>query len=281
MKVVKTKKELRDLLKSERQKGKTIGLVPTMGYLHEGHLSLMRKANEENDLVVISVFVNPTQFGEGEDYGTYPRDLEKDTKLAQSVGVDLLFAPDTHEMYEENNITFVDMAGLTNTLCGASRPGHFRGVMTVVTKLFNIVNPDRAYFGQKDAQQVAVLKKMVKDLDFDLEIVEMPIVREVDGLAMSSRNTYLSSEGRKAALKISQALFDAREQIKDGEKDAKGIQEQIIEKLSSHPLVRIDYVEVVNASTLESIEEVRGNVLAAVAVKIGSTRLIDNIKMEV
>jgi len=281
MKIVKTKKELRNILKSERQKGKTIGLVPTMGYLHEGHLSLMRKAREENDLVVISIFVNPTQFGEGEDYESYPRDAERDAELAESVGVDLIFAPDAHEMYGKENITFVDMTGLTDTLCGVSRPGHFRGVMTVVTKLFNIVEPDKAYFGQKDAQQVAVLKKMVEDLDFGLEIVEMPIVREEDGLAMSSRNTYLGTEERKAALLISQSLFDARERIRGGDRDVKRLQKEIIERLSSHPLIRIDYVKVVDAWSLDDIKQLKGNVLIAVAAKIGRTRLIDNIKMEV
>lgn len=281
MELVKTKKELREILKGERQRGKTVGFVPTMGFLHQGHLSLMKRAREENDIVVISIFVNPTQFCEGEDYDKYPRDLERDIKLAREVGVDIVFAPDAREMYGEDNITYVDMLDLTDVLCGASRPGHFKGVMTVVTKLFNIVRPDRAYFGQKDAQQVAIIKRMVKDLDFNVEIVEMPIIREEDGLAMSSRNTYLNDRERKAALVISKALFDAEKQILGGERNADYIREEICRKLSSNPLVRTDYVEVVDAHTLKPVKEIKGNVLVAVAAKVGETRLIDNIKLEV
>ncbi len=281
MKLIQTKQELKEALKGERQRGKTVGLVPTMGYLHEGHLSLIRKARQENDSVVVSIFVNPTQFGEGEDYNTYPRDLDRDTEQCRSAGADMVFAPGAGEMYVEDSITYVDMNGLTDRLCGASRPGHFRGVMTVVTKLFNIVRPDRAYFGQKDAQQVAVIRRMVRDLDFNIQIIEAPIVREEDGLAMSSRNTYLQPREREAALVISQALFLAEQQIAGGERRGDFIRDKIIEKISSQPLARLDYAEIVDAAALTPIRVIKGSVLIAVAVKIGRTRLIDNIKMEV
>jgi pantoate--beta-alanine ligase len=281
MKLAKTKEELREILRTERQRGKSVGLVPTMGYLHEGHLSLVRKARQENDCVVVSIFVNPTQFGEGEDYSTYPRDLDADLNQCEGAGADIVFAPGVEEMYAGSSAAFVDMSGLTDTLCGASRPGHFRGVMTVVTKLFNIARPDRAYFGQKDAQQVVVIKRMVQDLDFDLQIVEVPIVREKDGLALSSRNTYLLPEERQAALVISKALFWANQRIAGGEKSAELIRREVIEKISSEPLAHLDYAEVVDAVTLKPIGEIRGSVLIAVAVKIGRTRLIDNIKLEV
>jgi pantoate--beta-alanine ligase len=282
LKLIKTKGEIRKIIRTERQKQNKVGLVPTMGYLHGGHLSLIRKASRENGCVVVSIFVNPTQFGEGEDYDTYPRDLARDMEQCEKAGADIVFAPEVDEMYAAGSAAFVDMGGgLTDTLCGASRPGHFRGVMTVVTKLFNIVRPDSAYFGQKDAQQVAVIKRMVRDLDFDIQIVEAPIVRERDGLAMSSRNTYLSPEERQAALVISRTLFWARQAVMDGEKNAALIRGKITEKISSEPLACIDYVEVVDANTLEPLKEVRGSVLMAVAVKIGRTRLIDNIKLEV
>jgi len=281
MEVIKTKNELRKLLERERQKGKSLGFVPTMGFLHKGHLSLMERARRENDVVAASIFVNPTQFGPGEDYGTYPRDLPRDIRLARSAGVDYLFVPEADEMYPDNSITFVDMEGLTDVLCGASRPGHFRGVMTVVTKLFNIVKPDRAYFGQKDAQQVLIIKKMVKDLDMDIDIVEMPIVREEDGLAMSSRNSYLTASERKSALVISRSLSDARDSIKEGENRAGFIKEAIRREISTEQNASIDYIEIVDAETLKPIERIKGGVLIAVAVRIGKTRLIDNIKLEV
>jgi pantoate--beta-alanine ligase len=281
MKLTKTKAELRDMLKDIRREGKSIGLVPTMGYLHEGHLSLIRKARQENDIVVVSIFVNPTQFGEGEDYGTYPRDLDRDTGRCREAGADIVFAPEAEEMYAKTNAAFVDMSRLTDRLCGASRPGHFRGVMTVVAKLFNIVLPDRAYFGQKDAQQVLVIKRMVRDLDFDVHIVEAPIVRETDGLAMSSRNTYLSPAERRAALVLSQSLFEARQRIEGGERRADVIRNGIAGQISSQPLARLDYAEVVDAETLEPLREIRGSVLIAVAARLGDTRLIDNIKLEV
>jgi len=281
LELIKTKDELRNILKEHRREGKSIGFVPTMGFLHEGHLSLIRKARQENDLVVVSIFVNPTQFGEGEDYGTYPRDLARDMEGCKQTGVDIVFAPDAKEMYAADSTTFVDMDRLTDRLCGASRPGHFRGVMTVVSKLFNIVRPDRAYFGQKDAQQVLVIKRMVQDLDFDVQIVEVPIAREADGLAMSSRNTYLSPQEREAALVLSQALFDAKRRIEGGERDGDVIRAGIIQRISAQPLARLDYAEVVDDKTLEPLREIRGGVLIALAVRIGATRLIDNIKLEV
>jgi pantoate--beta-alanine ligase len=281
LELIKTKGRLRSVLKAYRREGKSIGLVPTMGFLHEGHLSLIRKARQENDLVVVSIFVNPTQFGEGEDYDTYPRDLARDMEGCRQSGADIVFAPDAGEMYAADSTTYVDMGRLTDRLCGASRPGHFRGVMTVVSKLFNIVRPDRAYFGQKDAQQVLVIKRMVQDLDFDVQIVEVPIVREADGLAMSSRNTYLNPQEREAALVLSQALFDAKRRIEGGERDGDVIRAGIIQRISSQPLARLDYAEVVDDKTLEPLRELRGGVLIALAVRIGTTRLIDNIKLEV
>lgn len=281
MEVIKTKNELRELLNKERQRGSSLGLVPTMGFLHKGHLSLMEEARRRDDVVVASIFVNPTQFGPGEDYVAYPRDLPRDMWLASSAGVDYLFVPEADEMYQDNSITFVDMEGLTDVLCGASRPGHFRGVMTVVTKLFNIIRPDRAYFGQKDAQQVLIIKKMVKDLDMGIDIVEMPIVREEDGLAMSSRNSYLTESERKSALVISRSLSDARDSINKGENRAGLIKEAMIKEISSERAASIDYIEIVDAQTLKPIERIEGGVLIAAAVKIGRTRLIDNIKLEV
>ncbi len=282
MQLIKSKQQLRRILRDERSKQRHIGLVPTMGYLHEGHLSLIRNARDENDTVVVSVFVNPTQFGEGEDYNTYPRDLKKDMDQCKEAGADIVFAPEVKEMYPVNSVTFVDMKAYTDRLCGASRPGHFRGVMTVVSKLFNIVRPDRAYFGQKDAQQVLVIKRMVRDLDFDIEIVECPIVREADGLALSSRNTYLSPAERKAALVLSKALFEAKKRIEAGERRAILLRTGIIDRLTSEPLVKVDYAEITDGETLEPLEgDIEGGILIAVAAKIGDTRLIDNIKLEV
>ncbi len=282
MKIINTIKDIRSAVKHARENGKTIGFVPTMGYLHEGHLSLVKKAKEENDLVVVSIFVNPTQFGEGEDFETYPRDLERDSNLVKSVGADIVFAPLVIEMYPPGASTYVEIASdITAKLCGASRPGHFKGVTTIVTKLFNIVTPDKAYFGQKDAQQVAVIEQMVRDLCFGVEIVPCPIVREEDGLAMSSRNTYLNSDERKAATILSKALAKAEELIGSGERNASKIRKTITEKIESEPLADIDYIKIVNARTLESVEEVEGDTLIALAVKIGKTRLIDNTRLEV
>jgi len=282
MKILNTIKDVREEIKEARRNGKSIGFVPTMGYLHEGHLSLIKRARQENDLVVVSIFVNPTQFGEGEDFETYPRNLERDSDLVKAVGADIVFSPSVEEVYPTGCSTYVNIeGGITNRLCGASRPGHFKGVTTIVTKLFNIVTPDRAYFGQKDAQQVAVIEQMVRDLCFDIEIIPCPIVREEDGLAMSSRNTYLNDDERRAATVLSKTLLKAEEMIKKGERSASKISKLIIDKIEKEPLSQIDYVEIVNDKTLEAIDYVKGDVLIALAVKIGKTRLIDNLRLEV
>jgi len=269
--------QVRDIVKAWKRDGLRVGLVPTMGYLHEGHLSLMERAVKENDRVVVSIFVNPMQFGPSEDLASYPRDLERDAKLCENAGVSLVFHPEPSEMYEDNFCSFVDMSGLTEELCGKSRPVHFRGVQTVVSKLFHIIPADRAYFGQKDAQQLAVIKRMVRDLNFDIEIVGCPIIREEDGLAKSSRNTYLNQEERTAALVLSRSLKEAEELVKSGERDAVKIKNCIRGVIDKEPLAREDYVEVVNFDTIKPIEKLKGNVLIAIAVYIGSTRLIDNI----
>lgn len=281
MKIAKTIKEVRDIIRKERNSGKTIGFVPTMGYLHGGHLSLVRKAKEETDFVVVSIFVNPLQFGPKEDFKEYPRNLNRDIKLLEEVKADLLFAPETEEMYPPGYKTYVEVTEITDVLCGASRPGHFKGVTTVVTKLFNIVKPDKAFFGQKDAQQVAVIKKMVKDLNMDIEIVPVPIVREEDGLAMSSRNVYLNPEERKAAPILYKSLQRAKELIEKGEKNSSTILKEMEEMILKEPLAKIDYIEIVDGETLKRKDKIEGNVLIALAVKIGKTRLIDNIQMEV
>ncbi|KGG79423.1 pantoate--beta-alanine ligase [Caloranaerobacter azorensis H53214] len=281
MKIIKSIEEMKSIISDEKSKGKSIGLVPTMGYLHDGHLSLMKRARKENDVVVASIFVNPKQFGQGEDYEVYPRDIERDSKLADSVGVDYIFAPEVKEMYPEGYNTYVEVLGVTDKLCGASRPGHFRGVTTVVTKLFNIVTPDRAYFGQKDAQQVYVVRQMVRDLNMDVNIISCPIVREHDGLAMSSRNTYLSEEERRQALVLSKSLFWAKDMINKGERDAKTLVEGIKSMINEMPLADIDYVEIIDYDTFREVEKLKGNILIALAVRIGKTRLIDNILVEV
>lgn len=251
-----------------------------MGFLHNGHKSLIERAAKENDKVVVSIFVNPTQFGPNEDFASYPRDIERDMQTCSSAGADLIFNPAPSDIYYENASTSVNVTGLSQGLCGAKRPGHFAGVCLVVSKLFNIVAPDRAYFGQKDAQQVAVIKRMVRDLNFDIEIVGCPIVREADGLAMSSRNTYLSPEERKAALVLNQSLSLAKEAIEKGEKSSKNIYEIIKNKISSQDLSKIDYIEIVNSETLQNAETINSNTLIAIAVFIGKTRLIDNFTWE-
>lgn len=276
MEVITTIEEIRSKVKQWKKEGLRIGLVPTMGYLHEGHQSLIERAVSENDKVVVSDFVNPTQFGANEDLGSYPRDLERDCALCQKAGVDIVFHPKAEEMYASDNCTFVDMNQLTQVLCGKTRPIHFSGVCSVVTKLFHIVTPDRAYFGQKDAQQLAVIKRMVRDLNFDIEIVGCPIVREADGLARSSRNTYLNEAERKAALILNQSLTMGKEMLDSGEKDAEKIKQSMIEKIQTEPLAKIDYVELVDAKTLEPVEQIESEILAAMAVYIGKTRLIDN-----
>ena len=275
MQVTKTVEETRKQIKQWKKEGKTIGLVPTMGFLHEGHASLIRKCREQNDIVVVSDFVNPTQFGPNEDLEAYPRDFERDSKLCESLGADLIFAPSPEDMYHDPH-AFVSIDTLSETLCGKTRPIHFKGVCTVVTKLFHIVAPDRAYFGEKDAQQLAIIRKMVKDLNFDIEIVGCPIVREADGLAMSSRNTYLNEEERKAALVLSQAVRLGEGLVEAGEKNAAVIKEKMIAHIEAEPLAKIDYVEIVDAQSLEPVSEIQGEILAAMAVYIGKTRLIDN-----
>ncbi|MDU2599853.1 pantoate--beta-alanine ligase, partial [Anaerococcus sp.] len=261
-------------LKGYKLEGKSIGLVPTMGFLHEGHASLIRKARAENDIVVVSDFVNPIQFGPKEDLKTYPRDLEADSKLCENIGVDFIFAPEASEMYHDRK-TFVDIEDMSNNLCGAKRPGHFRGVCTVCTKLFNITGADRAYFGQKDAQQVAIIKKVVADLDIPIEIIPCPIVREDDGLALSSRNTYLSEEERKAALCLSKAIFKGEDLAKSGSSVSE-VLSKMKEIISSEKLARIDYISAVDLTTMEDAKDFDGDRLVAIAVFIGKTRLIDN-----
>ena len=272
--------ELRDRVKGWKSQGLKVGFVPTMGYLHEGHESLIKRASEENEKVVVSIFVNPIQFGPKEDLSTYPRDLERDSKVCEGAGADIIFHPKSEEMYFEDFSTFVDMNGLTSGLCGKSRPTHFRGVCTVVTKLFNIVSPDRAYFGEKDAQQLAIIKRMVRDLNIDVEVIGCPIVREKDGLAKSSRNTYLSIEERSAATILSKALNIAREKIKDGERTSSNIISTIKEIIESEKLARIDYIEVVDSFSMEGVDTIEKSVLVAIAVFIGKTRLIDNFTYE-
>lgn len=275
MKIVGTVKEVREQVKEWKKQGLSVGFVPTMGYLHEGHKSLMDAARKGNDKVVVSIFVNPMQFGPTEDLATYPRDLDHDAALCESAGVDLIFHPEAEEMYEKDFCSFVDMTGLTEGLCGKTRPIHFRGVCTVVNKLFNIVTPDHAYFGQKDGQQLAVIKRMVRDLNMDIEIVGCPIVREEDGLAKSSRNTYLSPEERKAALILSKTVVLGKELAKT-EKDANKVVEAMKKNIETEPLAKIDYVEAVDALSMAPVEKLEGTCMLAMAVYIGKTRLIDN-----
>ena len=275
MKIVGTVKEVREQVKEWKKQGLSVGFVPTMGYLHEGHKSLMDAARKGNDKVVVSIFVNPMQFGPTEDLATYPRDLNHDAALCESAGVDLIFHPEAEEMYEKDFCSFVDMTGLTEGLCGKTRPIHFRGVCTVVNKLFNIVTPDHAYFGQKDGQQLAVIKRMVRDLNMDIEIVGCPIVREEDGLAKSSRNTYLSPEERKAALILSKTVALGKELAKT-EKDANKVVEAMKKNIETEPLAKIDYVEAVDALSMAPVEKLEGTCMLAMAVYIGKTRLIDN-----
>ena len=281
MEIVKTIPEARELVKAWRGQGLSVGLVPTMGYFHEGHLALMRKALELNDRVVVSLFVNPTQFGPQEDLDRYPRDLERDVRLAQGVGVHALFTPTAQEMYPPGYSTFVEVEGsLTGGLCGASRPGHFRGVATVVTKLFNIIEPDTAVFGEKDFQQLQVIRRMVRDLDLKVEIVGHPIVREPDGLAMSSRNSYLSAQERRSALALFKALKMARKMVAEGVTRADEVKRAMEEAILSHPFTRIDYIFIGEPSTLEPTETIGPGTLVALAVWVGETRLIDNMVME-
>lgn len=276
MKVVGTIKEVRTLVKEWKKNGESVGFVPTMGYLHEGHGSLITKARENNDKVVVSIFVNPLQFGPSEDLESYPRDLEKDSKFCESLGADLIFHPEPEEMYHDDFSSYVDMSVLTEELCGLSRPVHFRGVCTVVSKLFNIVQPDNAYFGEKDAQQLAIIKHMVQDLNMDVNVVGCPIVREEDGLAKSSRNTYLSTEERQAALILSKTIELAKKLIAEGEKDADVVVAKMKANIETEPMAKIDYVKAVNGLTMQQQKEIKAPMLIAMAVYIGKTRLIDN-----
>lgn len=279
----KTVEELRNEIAIAKTAGKTIGLVPTMGALHEGHASLVKAANQENDVVVVSVFVNPTQFGPNEDLDSYPRTLEADCKLAEAQGADIVFAPSPKEMYPSDDMTWVEVTGdVTKVLCGRSRPIHFRGVTTVVSKLFNLAQPDRAYFGQKDAQQVQVLKRMVKDLFFNLQMRIMPIVREADGLAKSSRNTYLSAEERQAGLILSKSLKHAQELFAAGERDPQQLVAATTALIKTEPMADIDYVEIYQMPDLNECQKpMQGENLLALAVRFGTTRLIDNTILEV
>lgn len=280
MKVTGSIKEVRSLVKEWKREGLTVGLVPTMGYLHEGHKSLIDRAVKENDRVVVSVFVNPIQFGPSEDLESYPRDLERDSALCEDAGASLIFHPEKEEMYFDDFCTSVNMSVLTENLCGKSRPVHFGGVCTVVSKLFNIVTPDRAYFGQKDAQQLAIIKRMVRDLNIDVEVVGCPIIREKDGLAKSSRNTYLSSEERKAALILNKSLKLGKEAVEAGERNSSKVIEIIKNNLETEKLAEVEYVQVVDGVSMKDVDVIDGSVLVAIAVRIGKTRLIDNFIYE-
>ncbi len=277
MEVIEKISEMKKTARQLKEERKRIGFVPTMGYLHEGHLSLVRASKKEADITVVSIFVNPTQFGPKEDFDRYPRDLERDKSLLAKEGVDFLFHPTVEEMYPSNYRTYVEVIGLQDRLCGRSRPGHFRGVATVVLKLFNVVCPDLAYFGQKDAQQAVIIRRLVRDLNLDMEVRVMPIVRDADGLALSSRNTYLSPEERRASLALPRSLQAAARLLERGERKAEKVKEQIVKIISSEPKLRIDYVEVVDPEELRPLEEIGGASLIAAAVFCGQTRLIDNL----
>ena len=281
MKVVTSVAGMKALARQWKKEGKKVGFVPTMGYLHEGHLNLVRESKKRTSVTVVSIFVNPTQFGPSEDFKKYPKDLEKDSAFLAKDGVDCLFFPDAAEIYPPGYRTYVEVRGLQDRLCGKSRPGHFQGVATVVLKLFDIVGPDLAFFGAKDAQQVLIIEKMAADLDLDVEVVTCPLVREPDGLALSSRNAYLSPEERKAALVLSISLRWAERAISAGERDATKVIAGIRAAIEAEPLARIDYVEAVDPVNLEPLAEIRGDVLLVLAAFIGSTRLIDNIRLHV
>ena len=279
MKVITSVAGMKSLARQWKKEGKKVGFVPTMGYLHEGHLSLVRESKKRADVTVVSIFVNPAQFGPNEDFKKYPRDLEKDSAYLEQAGVDGLFYPDAAEIYPPGYRTYVEVHGLQDRLCGKSRPGHFRGVVTIILKLFDIVGPDRAFFGAKDAQQILIIEKMAADLDLGTEVVTCPIVRDPDGLALSSRNAYLSSEERKAALVLSRSLRWAERAISAGERDAAKVIAGIRSLIEAEPLARVDYVEAVDPLDLDSVAEIRGDVLIALAVFVGSIRLIDNIRV--
>jgi len=277
MEIITNVKEMKKVSYQARQLGRTIAFVPTMGFFHEGHLGLMRECRKRGDLLVVSLFVNPTQFGPSEDFKKYPRDFERDRKMAEEVNVDVLFVPEAIEMYPPNHQSIVRVEKVTQGLCGRSRPNHFQGVSTVVNMLFNIVMPHVALFGEKDFQQLVTIQQMVRDLHMDVEVVGMPIVREADGLAMSSRNTYLQPNERKAALSLYRSLKRMRELLQKGERRTERILEGVREVLLSEPLIKIDYIQVCNANSLEDIDEIEGDVVIAIAAYVGKTRLIDNL----
>ncbi len=279
--IIETIQEMRAFVQQRREKGQSIALVPTMGSLHQGHLTLLERAKEACDIVVLSIFINPTQFGPNEDFAKYPRDLAGDSEKAASVGVEVVFHPQAREMYPEGYSTFVQVEGITDKLCGMSRPGHFRGVTTVVNKLFNIIQPDKAFFGQKDAQQVVVLQRMVTDLNMNIHLEVVPIVREADGLAMSSRNAFLSPEERSAALILSQSLQLAETLVSQGEKDIEVLRSQVMAKIATEKLATCEYAEVYHYPTLQGMNQIEEKALLALAVRIGNTRLIDNTILEV
>lgn len=281
MVVIDTIDAIRKQVNEWKKEGLSVGLVPTMGYLHQGHQSLIEKAVEENDKVVVSIFVNPLQFGPKEDLAIYPRDFHRDKEICEYVGADLIFHPSADVMYNKDFSTSVNMSGLTDNLCGKSRPTHFIGVCTVVNKLFNIVTPDRAYFGQKDAQQLFIIKRMVRDLNINVEIVGCPIIREEDGLAKSSRNTYLSDNERKAATVLSKSLIKAKNLIKNGISDVDSVLNIIKETIECEPLAKIDYINIVDIDSLQNVDSIERSVLVAIAVYINKTRLIDNFIYEV
>jgi pantoate--beta-alanine ligase len=281
MKIIKQLQQMQELAEQTRTKGLKIGLVPTMGFLHQGHLSLIRLARKKADFVVVSIFVNPTQFGPGEDYQTYPRDLKRDCRLIEQSGGDVVFAPSAEEMYPKGYCTFVEVEGITRKLCGASRPTHFRGVTTVVTKLFYIVKPHFAVFGQKDAQQAIVIERLVKDLNFEIKIVVAPTVREPDGLAMSSRNRYLSEQEREDATVLYRSLQRAKSMVEAGERSASRVIVTMEKMISEKPTAQIDYIAVVDTRQLEPLEQLSGEVLIALAVRFDRARLIDNIILSV
>lgn len=280
MKVITEIKEIKKIIKEWKSQGITIGFVPTMGYLHNGHKSLIEKAKQENEKVAVSIFVNPMQFGPNEDFEKYPRNMERDLQICGDAGADIIFTPSVKEMYPSKNLVYIDVNELGDNLCGAARPGHFRGVCTVVLKLLNIITPDKAYFGQKDAQQLAIVKKMVQDLNFDVKIISCPIIREVDGLAISSRNSYLSLQERQAAVIISQSFESAKELLLKGERNSETVRQLIIKKITSEPLAKIDYIDVVDAVTLKSVNDIAAKISVVVAVYIRKTRLIDNFTFE-
>ena len=281
MQTIEKVEEMRAICLGLRQAGKAIGLVPTMGAYHEGHLSLIRESRKRDEVVIVSLFVNPIQFGPSEDYCGYPRDLEGDKAKASSLGVDYLFVPSPEAIYPKGFSTYVLVEGLSDKLCGVSRPGHFRGVTTVVAKLFHLTMPNRAYFGQKDAQQAMIFGRMVADLNWDIELVILPIVREADGLAMSSRNAYLSGQERQEAAVLFRALRWAEETIRKGDREAQRIREGMSRMIASMPTARIDYAALVDAESLEGVEKVEGKVLLALAVRFGEARLIDNLVVTV